>query len=667
MLLGVLVSSLYGWTSSPSKVFADTLSNTQISTQLFKNLKGSSIHEFTSVQQTKDGGYIAVGSSDSKDGDFTGLNKGFQDAIIVKFDAKGNKIWLKDIGGSGRFDNFTSVLQTKDGGYIAVGSSDSKDGDFTGLNKGDMDAIMVKFDANGNKLWIKDIGGKTADMGNLNSWFTPYDNDQFTSVQQTNDGGYIAVGTSNSKDGDFTGINKGRTDAIIVKFDTNGNKLWAKSIGGSQGESFHSVQQTKDGGYVAVGRTSSNDGDFTGFNTKRSDAIMVKFDTNGNKLWVKTFGGSQDDLLTSVQQTNDGGYIAVGDSNSDDGDLKGLINNFDDAIIVKFDANGNKLWVKSIGGGLFDLFKSVQQTKDGGYIAVGSSNSDDGDFTGINGHYYTYAIIVKYDANGNRLWIKNLFEINDESQNVSIHQTADGNYIIGGGSNIIKLSDNLEQSNSATNVAENSISQTDVNTANSAIAKLTDGRVKTDLKNRTAFVQKVVNAISLVAKEESSLNSYNAKLRTVNLSTQYNNLNSSLSQLNKQYQSDLKIINNLGTTNKTALANKITELKNRLYVVNKTENSIQQIINEVKNPNGKYKNTTINIKGSKSTKSNLLTICNKYIKNNIGLKNLHFVAMNNSVATIDQNGVATLIKNGVMKFAIYNENGIVNIYVNFTK
>ncbi|MDR2197348.1 MAG: hypothetical protein LBO07_05220, partial [Coriobacteriales bacterium] len=124
--------------------------------QWARSYGGSNHDEFTSVTPTADGGFVAVGSSWSSDGDLSG-NKGFENALIVKFDANGNKVWAKSYGGSD-YDTFFSVIATSDGGYVAVGKSGSSNGDLPG-NKGEDDAIIVKFDANGNKLWSRNYGG----------------------------------------------------------------------------------------------------------------------------------------------------------------------------------------------------------------------------------------------------------------------------------------------------------------------------------------------------------------------------------------------------------------------------------------------------------------------------------------------------------------------------
>ncbi|MDR2109237.1 MAG: cell wall-binding repeat-containing protein [Coriobacteriales bacterium] len=346
---------------------------------------------FDSVAPTPDGGYVAVGSS--------------YDAIIVKFDAGGNVLWAKSYGGSSS-DGFSSVVCTPDGGYVAVGYSSSAGGDFS-ATKGMYDATIAKFDADGNKLWAKSYGGNY--------------NDNFDSVAPTPDGSYVAVGSSYSTDGDFPAA-KGQQDAIIAKFDVNGNKLWAKSYGENFDDFFFSVAPASDGGYVAAGRSTSDSG--------YDDAIMAKFDANGNKLWVRGYGGSSNDWFTSVTSTPDGGYVAVGSSYSADGDFP-VTQGYYDAIIAKFDAEGNKLWAKSYGGSSDDDFISVTCTPDGGYVAVGCSGFSNGGLVATDGVHDI--IIAKFDTGGSRLWVKG-YGGNNTDQFRSAVPTSDGGYVAVGNS-----------------------------------------------------------------------------------------------------------------------------------------------------------------------------------------------------------------------------------------
>ena len=163
----------------------------------------------------------------------------------------------------------------------------------------------MKLDATGNITWQKSLGGTNQDYG--------------YSIQQTTGGGYIVAGYSNSNDGDVTG-NNGGVDCWIVKLDTVGNITWQKSLGGSGFDSAYSIKQTQDGGFIVACESYSNDGDVTG-NNGSYDYWIVKLDSGGEITWQKSFGGSEGDAASSIQQTNDGGYIIAGSSYSNDGDL----------------------------------------------------------------------------------------------------------------------------------------------------------------------------------------------------------------------------------------------------------------------------------------------------------------------------------------------------------
>jgi hypothetical protein len=334
-----------------------------------------------SVQQTSDGGYIVAGYTGSNDGDVSGLH-GFYDGWVVKLDASGTVQWQKCLGGSNH-EEFYAIQQTSDGGYIVAGYTESNDGDVSGLHGFYDDGWVVKLDASGNLLWQKCLGGSGEDV--------------LYSIQQTSDGGYIVAGTTSSYDGDVSGYHGAyggyyeNTDGWVVKLDASGNLLWQKCLGGSRGDYASSIQQTSDGGYIVAGYTQSSDGDVSG-NHGFYDGWVVKLDTSGNLLWQKCLGGSDWwDVFNDIQKTSDGGYIVAGRTDSNDGDVSGN-HGSGDGWVVKLDASGNLLWQKCLGGSDEDYARSIQQTSDGGYIVVGYTTSNDGDVSGHHGNPYGYSI-----------------------------------------------------------------------------------------------------------------------------------------------------------------------------------------------------------------------------------------------------------------------------------
>jgi len=326
-----------------------------------------------SVQQTSDGGYIFVGITPT-------YGWGDSDMWLVKTDYKGTKLWDRTFGGKG-YDAAVSVQQTSDGGYVIAGTT------FT-YGAGGSDSWLLKTDANGNKVWDRTFGGAG--------------NESAASVQQTSDGGYIIAGTT------FT-YGAGGSDAWLLKTDYKGIRLWDRTFGGAGNESAASVEQTSDGGYIIAGTTSS-------YGAGGTDAWLLKTDSNGTRLWDKTFGGAGNESAASVQQTSDGGYTIAGTTFTYGAGGS-------DAWLLKTDANGTRFWDRTFGGTGDESAASVQQTSDGGYIIAGTTTS-----YGAGG---TDAWLLKTDFRGNILWDKTFGGTGNESA-ASVKQTREGGYIIAG-------------------------------------------------------------------------------------------------------------------------------------------------------------------------------------------------------------------------------------------
>lgn len=113
------------------------------------------------------------------------------------------------------------------------------------------------------------------------------------------------------------------------------------TFGGSQSDYGYGIFATNDGGFVVVGASNSNDGHLAGLNKGKHDATIAKYSRNGILQWVKTFGGSENDVFETATTTADGGYIVVGRSFSNDGDMQDISKGNYDAITVRFDHNGS--------------------------------------------------------------------------------------------------------------------------------------------------------------------------------------------------------------------------------------------------------------------------------------------------------------------------------------
>ena len=198
---------------------------------------------------------------------------------------------------------------------------------------------------------------------------------------------------------------------LIIGITTNINaaQYWAKTYGGSDNDGLRSMQQTVDGGYIVTGTTQS-------FGSGEVDFWILKLDNIGNIEWEKTYGGSKTDFSLAVVQTPDGGYALGGLTNSVGS------GNFD-TYLLKLNNEGDVAWQKTYGGSGGEGAESIQITADGGYILAS--------YTWSFGSGGKDLWILKLDSGGNVIWQKTYGGSADETS-PHIQQTADGGYIIGG-------------------------------------------------------------------------------------------------------------------------------------------------------------------------------------------------------------------------------------------
>lgn len=375
------------------------------------NFGGSKADRASSIIESNDNNYIVIGQTSSSDGDVE-LNKGDSDLLVFKIDSFGKIQWEKTFGGSGA-DFATDISKTKDGGYIVCGSTESKNGDIT-VNNGRFDYWVLKLTTEGELEWEKTFGGT--------------DNDYANSIKPTNDGGYILAGESVSDNGDILN-NKGGNDFWVLKLNKQGDIDWQKNLGGSAYDEAHAIHQIKDGGYIVGGHSESSDGDVKK-NNGYNDLWIIKLNKDGKIEWENSFGGSEYDNFKSISPTKDEGYIVGASTSSKIGEIRKdkQYNNF---WILKLDRLGEMEWENVYGGNDNDYLSSVEQIKDGGFIASGYTNSIDGDIKNKNeqGDFW----IIKIDENGLLKWEKTLGGENEDYAS-SIQETNDKSFVIVGNS-----------------------------------------------------------------------------------------------------------------------------------------------------------------------------------------------------------------------------------------
>jgi hypothetical protein len=285
---------------------------------------------------------------------------------------------------------------------------------------------------NSNNL-LAQVNAPTIQWQNtIGSWNT----DALSSIKQTTDGGYIIGGSSTSENGgDKTENSKGFDDYWVLKLDATGNIQWQNTIGGNNVDYLESIQETTDGGYILGGYSDSNiSSDKTENCQGALDYWVVKLNSDGNIQWQNTIGGDSTDYLVDIMQTTDGGYILGGASVSNtSGDKTQNRKGAFDYWVVKLNSAGNIEWQNTIGGNSDDFLISIEQTTDGGYILGGFSESNiSGDKTENRKGGFDYWV-VKLNLAGNIEW-QNTIGGSSNDKLTSIEQTIDGGYILGGAS-----------------------------------------------------------------------------------------------------------------------------------------------------------------------------------------------------------------------------------------
>lgn len=226
----------------------------------------------------------------------------------------------------------------------------------------------------------------------------------------------------------------GTTNCNLLKLDTNGSIVWEKSIGGSNNDDAVEIIQINDGGYILIASTQSNNGDVSGNHNdgfgNAPDVWVVKLNNLGIIEWQNCYGGSSSEKGTSIKQTTDGGYIFTASVESNDGDINGLNHGNSDYWVVKINSLGAIEWHKCFGGTNRDEPREIIQTADGGYVVIGDTYSINGDVT-LN-HGLSDYWIVKINNLGILQWQKSLGG-QDHDPAKSIAQTLDGGFIVGGG------------------------------------------------------------------------------------------------------------------------------------------------------------------------------------------------------------------------------------------
>ncbi|KPK67201.1 hypothetical protein AMJ82_11085, partial [candidate division TA06 bacterium SM23_40] len=274
---------------------------------------------------------------------------GVADVYLIKTDGAGDTLWTRTYGGN-EYEYAKALDTTGDGGYVVAGHTES-------FGAGNGDVYLVKTDSSGDTVWTRAYGGPEIDWAE--------------SVERTDDGGYVIAGSTES-------FGAGNPDVYLIKTDAVGDTLWTRTYGGTGYDHGRSVAQTDDGGYIIAGQTGS-------FGAPGYNVYLVKTNGAGDTLWTRTYGGSDYEYGYSVAQTDDGGYIIAGYTETF------AVGGWD-VYLIRTDEAGDTVWTRTFGGLQHDYGHWIEATEDRGYIIAGSTDS----FGAGNADVY----LIKTDANG---------------------------------------------------------------------------------------------------------------------------------------------------------------------------------------------------------------------------------------------------------------------------
>ncbi len=269
--------------------------------------------------QTSDGGYALAGYTYTIDGTSS------SSPWFAKTDSAGNLQWNKTYNELGSL--IGNLVQTSDGGYALVG--------FATISDQLIQAWLAKTDANGTIQWKQTYG-------------TSGENELYTIIQ-TSDGGYTLGGYTTS-----TGA--GQNDFWIIKTDSNGTMLWNYAYGTSSHDMLSTFVQTSDGGYALFGYSNSS-------STSTEDFMMIKISASGILEWTKIYEDSNIDEAFSGIQTSDGGYALAGVTAATNGTVYGRM--------IKTDTDGGLQWSKTYGASNENVLYTLVEVTDGGYVLTG--------------------------------------------------------------------------------------------------------------------------------------------------------------------------------------------------------------------------------------------------------------------------------------------------------
>ena len=315
--------------------------------------------------------------SGTTDGSLGNTNAGNSDIWVAKYDSQGNLLWNQQFG-TPDLERFQGVATDLNGDvYISGSTLRTVEGSFTI----DSDAWIAKYDSQGNLLWNQQLG-------------SPSGSETSTGVATSLNGDLYISGSTRGTPGG------GGSSAWLIKYDSQGNLLSNQQLELSGAEVSAGLAIDNSGSIYLSGVTDgalNSDGTDETVNDTDSDALLAKYDSQGNLLWTQKLGSSEYDYSQAVTTDSSGNVYITGGTN---GNINGANAGLNDAWVAKYDSQGNLLWKRQLGTAGNDSSEDVAVDDSGNVYISGATNDILGE-ANVGG---SDAWVAKYDSQGNLLW-----------------------------------------------------------------------------------------------------------------------------------------------------------------------------------------------------------------------------------------------------------------------
>ena len=341
---------------------------------------------------------------------------GSYDAFLVKFNSNGERKWCTYYGG-GQIDYGREAVVDKSGMIYLSGGSASNSaiatpGSYQALyGGGPFDAFLAKFDSNGVRLWGTYYGGTEDDSG---FW-----------VSLDSTGNLYLCGTTNSSNGIATNracqtsFGGGAMDGFLVKFNSNGERLWGTYYGGTEYDECYGMAVDGTNNVYICGTTKSSNriSTLAGYQAifgGSEDAFLAKLDSNGVRQWGTYYGGQSNDEGYGVAFNSPNYIYLCGSTISNNaiastGSFQSINGGSKDAFLVKFNSSGERQWGTYYGGTGYEDGLGVFVDYSWDVYLCGTTQSNNaiattGAYQSNYGGGTSDAYLAKFNSSGVRQW-----------------------------------------------------------------------------------------------------------------------------------------------------------------------------------------------------------------------------------------------------------------------